>query len=490
MSPRRTFYLALLPPWSAVSAPLGIASITTPLVAAGFPVIQRDFNLEVYPKIVSAHRESCFDYAVATDPDLYRQRILPLLDGHLRRWAREIVASGASVVGFTAYKINIFTIYAICTHLKALQPELLTVVGGPETLGNTDILRHEQVDLVIKGEGEQALLQLALALESPDPQLQHIAGLAFRRDGEVMDQAPVRVDDLDRLPFPTFSGIDNRSYPQKGIPIEASRGCIHNCTFCGETKLTRFRAKSGRRIFAELDHYHRTLHQRVFEFTGQLINGNMKELESFCDLILASGIHGRLRPLTWTGNACVRKEMTPRLLAKLKQAGCRYLYYGVESGSDAVLRAMNKMHDVALTERVLADTRRAGIRARIYMIIGFPTESEEDFEQTLDFIRRNRRNIQYVLAGGGLQIDPMADIGQNPERFGIYWEEGAAFRQWKSAHSTPQIRRERLRRFVHHCRALHLDYEYYPENMSRNFIHLRFPRALGLLQQLAHRLGR
>jgi hypothetical protein len=135
---------------------------------------------------------------------------------------------------------------------------------------------------------------------------------------------------------------------------------------------------------------------------------------------LADLIIGNRIEITWGGYARVNKWMTPELLRKLKKAGCVYLSYGIESGSQKVLNSMNKgisLKDAALN---LRDTTAAGIEAHVNWIVGFPTESWLDFAKSLSFIYRNRKNISYLNPGQtpcGIPND--SGLALNPGKFRI-----------------------------------------------------------------------
>jgi anaerobic magnesium-protoporphyrin IX monomethyl ester cyclase len=148
--------------------------------------------------------------------------------------------------------------------------------------------------------------------------------------------------------------------------------------------------------------------------------------------------------------------MTGGLLKKMKKAGCTYLVYGVESGSDEVLSMMNKRINRRLIVKTLRRTHSAGIKANINMIIGFPTETEHNFRESLDLIKKNKKYINFIYAGGGCTIPENADVGRHPEKYGVYWKKKLRHWDWYSRDTTPELRKTRLRTFVDFCKEFHL----------------------------------
>jgi anaerobic magnesium-protoporphyrin IX monomethyl ester cyclase len=457
--------LALLPPWGDNShSPLGIPCISSKLVKNGFKVIKKDYNADVHSKIISKYDENFSDFSNLFDEDNYNKIIYPLLKSSIDKWAKEILKSGAAIIGFTLYLMNKCTIRKISEIIKEKAPDKIIVLGGPETSQNRDFMKWGTIDFAVTGDGELTFLQLVEAIVYSKTDYCDIKGLIYKENGkpDIIYTGDNTITNLDDLPFPDFKDIDLRKYKWNSIPIESSRGCINKCSFCSDTLLKRnYRFKSGKRLFDEVMHFVNLGHMN-FAFMDSLLNGKISELEKFCDLIIESGINKGKKKITWGGTACIRKEMTLELLRKIKEAGCYNFTYGIESGSDDVLRMMNKRTTVSLAEEVLKNTYLAGIKAFVFILIGFPTETEDDFKKTLEFITRNKEYISYIFAGGGCTITPNTDLFINPEKYGIYLldDEQIIYKyphRWLSKETTPEIRKARIKTFVEHCRSLNVN---------------------------------
>lgn len=183
---------------------------------------------------------------------------------------------------------------------------------------------------------------------------------------------------------------------------------------------------SGERMFAEVAYQVKRFPKvDYFYFIGSLLNGDIKALSKFCDLVIQNNLKIR-----WAGQPIVRPEMTKEFLQNMRKAGCEWLGYGIESGSQKVLDKINKRFSIKLAEQVLKDTHDVGIQVQANFMFGIPTETEEDFKETLNFLKRNRDSIDSVLASQSFcVIDKGTYLYNHPEEFGIkdrehhlYWE--------------------------------------------------------------------
>jgi hypothetical protein len=179
-------------------------------------------------------------------------------------------------------------------------------------------------------------------------------------------------------------------------------------------------------------------------------NGDVERVERICDLIIASRLD-----IQWTAKATLNNKMDFEILKKMQRSGCTDLSYGVESASPSVLKDMRKNIDLEDAKKIIMDTCKAGIRANCFFIIGYPTETEEDFHLTLNFIKENAEFIFRFDQITGCHIEEDSYLGLNLDKYGIVFKEDG----WHSKDSTPQIRLDRLRRFRELARQLHKHYQ-------------------------------
>jgi hypothetical protein len=144
--------------------------------------------------------------------------------------------------------------------------------------------------------------------------------------------------------------------------------------------------------------------------------------------------------------AILHPTMTPDLLAKMRRGGCRSLFYGLESGSQKVVDLMGKNFSLRDAATILRDTNKAGIAAGVFIMVGFPGETEADFEETLEFVRRNAPEIGRISTSL-CDVQKGSHLDLHADEFGI--ETPILDRQrWrlKDGSNTDEIRRERHRR--------------------------------------------
>ena len=444
---RPDLLLALPPPWGVDFPPLGLAALTASLRADGFAVVARDLNIEWY--------EACGDAL----RDYWRLE-------HLKFWAAdgrlaEIAAFFAPLIdefvdtvarlqplalGLSTNESNLPLAVLLGRRVKTRLPGVTLILGGPGVHWPADRERigPSAADLFIVGEGEVTLAETLRAIkEGRDPA--GLPGTAAWRDGAWVggaEREPLK--DLDALPPPEFDGLPLYLYRTNQLPLMMGRGCVNRCAFCNDHRMVPgYRAFSPERVFANVQRLKARFGAFAFAFNDLLVNADLRRLRRFCELVVASG-----ERMAWTGQAVVRKDMTAKDFALLKQAGCVSLVFGVESFSDDVLKLMNKRFDAKTAARVLRQAREAGIETIINLIVGFPGETEEAFAATCDFVREHAKLISRVSALSTCIVVAQCALEKEPERFGIVLPQPEHWRQWCSSDgaNTYEVRVQRLLR--------------------------------------------
>ena len=292
------------------------------------------------------------------------------------------------VVGFSALTPNIRRAIAWAKYAK--EQGKITVMGGPHASVDQGIfLDSGHFDYVLKGEAEETLPQFLKALDGGrDEDLAAVAGLAGVRDGEVFvdSPAPPLIKKLDELPMPARHLLPMDTFfklnPERLIYIFTTRGYPFKCIFCQKELTGRgFRVRSTQLIVDELEHIVKTYDPGVILFVDEILTLRRKRIHEMCDEILRRGLK-----FEWIANTRADCVDYP-LLKHMHRAGCRRIYYGWESGSQRMLDVLKK--DLTPEEIVEAArmTRRAGIWAKVYLIVGSPGETRRDIEETEKVLR-------------------------------------------------------------------------------------------------------
>ncbi|MDR2990897.1 MAG: B12-binding domain-containing radical SAM protein [Burkholderiaceae bacterium] len=286
--------------------------------------------------------------------------------------------------------------------------------GSCFTAGAEDFLRWypESTDVIIDGDGEEPLKKLLEQEGSPEG----VSGAVFWRDGQAARNTSEYRRDIDAYGgAPDFADLNLTDYysPQPIVPLLLSRGCYwRRCTFCVHymsAGLT-YRLHGLERVIETL---RAMIAQGVrhFSFVDEMIAPG--HFANLADAIIAAGLD-----IAYYALAKPNKAFKPEILRKMAQSGCKYLLWGVESGSQRVLDLMDKGTQVEDMQQVLRDAHAAGIANHVYVMAGFPTETREEFIDTLRFLDRNRETI-YAIHRGVFALEPGSPIFKNRERFGV-----------------------------------------------------------------------
>jgi len=428
------------PAWGRDCPPYTMCSLAALVRQKGHKAYLFDLNNALY------HASPCELKKMWDDKDYYsywenREAVSALLSSNesiLDFYIDKILNSEARIIGFTVHFSSAWASLEIARRIKERDKTRIIVFGGPDCSRQQKgdyFIAQDYVDIVVTGEGESPLLDIINKIDALD-KTESIKGCLTLRNGVVSygGYAP-GVDNLDSLPPPDYSDfkddIRSRLYREPHrLDIFDSRGCPTHCYFCSEWQFWgKFRAKSGKAIYKEVTRLMDKFPQvNYFYFIGSLVNGNMKSLGEFSDLI----VRHKLK-IQWAGQAVIRPEMTLDFLKKLKRSGCSWLGYGIESGSQRVLENMNKRFSLEVASAVLKETKEAGISTQANFMFGLPTETREDFNQTLEFLKENSRYMDSILASQSFcVIDKGTYLYNNPEEFGIrhrshhlYWDSNS-----------------------------------------------------------------
>ncbi|HYF90956.1 MAG TPA: radical SAM protein [Symbiobacteriaceae bacterium] len=351
--------------------------------------------------------------AVITDLCLHlEQGEITLSEEGYRKAARIILAKGKRVLGFSSMCNSYPAAICIARECKELAPDSVIIFGGPQaSVVHTATLEgFPFIDIVVRGEGEHTLPELLTALARGEP-LDAIMGITYRKGTEVVaTMGRPTIGDLDALPFPNFRLVPEleryfAAQEVKEAAIEAGRGCPYACTFCSTSEFfsRRYRMKSPDRIRAEMRWFAENLGVTNFTLHHDNFNAATPKVLEFCQVMEDAGASYTWRCSSRTDN------ITAELAERMARAGCRSIFFGVESGSPAVQRQMNKRLDVSTARSMVAATLQNGITPTCSFIVGFPEETESDLNMTLTLALECR-----LLGTPSIQLHPMSPLPGTP----------------------------------------------------------------------------
>ena len=295
------------------------------------------------------------------------------------------------------FQPDIFGVRSIAFFLEELQriaslvrahSDATLVAGGPIVQAYKRRLFQEvpELEIAVKGEGERVFANLLAGAP-----LSSIAGLLYRtEDGVVENEDQLEVEDIDSLPFPAYDLIDLDQYQRQlsyaynhrrqGILL-TSRGCAYHCTFCF-THWKGIRLRSAANIFEEIKQLHDQHGIEDFYVVDDIFNVNAKRALGLFDLIVAAGLKVRLYFVNGLRADITSEAFVDRAI----EAGAVWFTYAVESGTDEIQRLVEKRLDLEKARRVIAYTQRQNVAVNVSTMYGFPTETRELAQRTLDWL--------------------------------------------------------------------------------------------------------
>jgi anaerobic magnesium-protoporphyrin IX monomethyl ester cyclase len=318
--------------------------------------------------------------------------------------AHEIQQRKPDIVGiagpFTSQIENALKVAEIA---KQVNPSVLTVVGGPHvtTVPEGFLEEAKNVDLAVVGEGEYALLEIAEYFEGKK-ELSQILGIAYRQDGKVIvNQKRPFIENLDELPYPAYHLVDMenylsnkkigyRSFQDRAISMVTSRGCPFNCCFCAvHLHMGQgFRAHSASYVLDHIQHVVDKYKVKNIFFEDDNLTLDLKRFEAICD-----GIIERKIKIGWETPNGVRADRLPmELLKKMQRSGAVSVFVGVESGDQQILdRVIGKSLDLNRVVEFAKNAKEIGLKTGAFYIIGFPGETKQNMQRTVDFALELKR---------------------------------------------------------------------------------------------------
>ncbi|MFC1917790.1 B12-binding domain-containing radical SAM protein [Chloroflexota bacterium] len=287
---------------------------------------------------------------------------------------------------------------------KSLNPNCITVFGGvhPSSLPD-ESMSYPEIDMVIRGEGELTLLSLIKQLGT-DKHLDNVEGLSYKKDGQVVHN-PARplIENLDDLPLPArhlfpFPEAYEGVYLKRKIfaDIMTSRGCIGTCLFCNRIVFGRtVRCMSPEYVVAEMEHLVNNYNVGEIHIADDLFAYDIDRAMKICDLIVEKNLD-----IVWSASGGVRIDgYTKELMTKMKEAGCYRVHFGVEAGSDEVLRKIGKGITKAQVVEAVNDAKKENMVVVAMFMLGNYGETEKTMRETIDFAKSlNIDFAQFMMA--------------------------------------------------------------------------------------------
>lgn len=328
----------------------------------------------------------------------YEARITNLAGHTAESW--KTVIKEADVYAIQLYTPTAIHGINIAHHIKKHFPGKPVLGGGAHP---SAVPEHEDLavfDYLSIGEGERSIIKIMDAITKQVP-LERIV------------KSPV-IEDLDSLPFPARDLVNMTQFHRKVkgarcFGIIGSRGCCYKCAFCDHALFgSRVRWRSVDNIVAEIQHIIDTYGVRNFEFFDDMFTIDKRRLKDFYSKVKGLNIRYRCNGRT--------DILDPETYDILRESGCELICYGIESGAQSILDKMQKQTTVEINARAIKMAQDAGLIVAGYFLLGFPGETKETIQKTIDFIEQT--NIDQAQFYTFIPL-PGCEVWKDPDKFGV-----------------------------------------------------------------------
>ncbi len=464
--------LFLFPIWSVKLAPLGLAYVSSALRQRGHDVTVEDYNLYVYKKLYPEKApEDGYWFELGNRRMEYVDdmvdRMVALLGPFVKEVAKKIAAEKYDIIGISLFSSCMKFTEMVLRIYRLICPDTVIVIGGPSStrIDADFFIRHRLADYVVYGEGEKTMCDLVEKIQKGEdprtlPSIKYLGD-----DGEIVVTKRKQPMTPDEFVLPDFSDFNINDYTYQALPIMMSRGCVAACAFCNETHYWhRFRMGLVENVARELEEGTKKYAHNYIHICDSLMNGNHDLLELLVQFVLEKKMK-----INWGGNARFDKRLNYELLSKMKDAGCNFITFGLESASEKVLKVMGKRITMDVVGECLDNCEKLGINVCVNILVGFPGEEEEDFLMTVDYLKKRKHQIYLVNTGIEMEIAENSGVARQPTKYDILVDDQGEIVKhdgsWTTSDysNTKEIRRDRLRRLRLALRREEMNF--HPENM-------------------------
>ena len=387
--------------------PLSLPILKGSLEKNGIETQIRDFNVDAIEYFsaeeIKLLEKYCSDASYNNKSLVKKIRLFfrNMIQKHMRSFDPDTV--GISLFSFFMQR----TAELFCLEIKKYKPSCKIFMGGSGVTrflakGNTDdwckhVIKKKIADCVIIGEGENAVVEFCK---------KNVPGITIVP--QIQDLERDYIPDFNGIQISKYKKISNSDYTKEGpvVTITGSRGCPRKCSFCNvESIWPTFTFRTPENIVDEMQNYVETLGIKKFKFTDSLVNGSSSHWRNLNKEIIKRNLD-----IEYTGQfiAKPRGQTLTQDYDLAKEAGATKLYIGIESGSENVRNHMQKKFDNNSLYQAIEMLSSRQIKQGWMLITGYPTEKQEDFEQTLELLRRYK-NVSRLISVSVVSFVLIAD---------------------------------------------------------------------------------
>jgi anaerobic magnesium-protoporphyrin IX monomethyl ester cyclase len=379
-----------------ISFPIGLGYVSSMLKKNGHDSRIIDISLENWKKIND--RGDGIKYVGLSQNDI----------------TKLIKKEDPDVVGVSILTLEAVNALQIIDTIKKAKKNVLIIAGGPHlSVRPEQVISNPNVDILVIGEGEYTIVELMKEYEKNIPDFSHIAGIWFRKDGKIIKTPPREpIQDLNDLPFPDRSTMNKyvkaasyfqttRDFSGNSANMITSRGCPFNCVFCS-VRLSmgrQYRPRSPENVVNEIAILINKHNINYLYFEDDNLTFDKERMGKICDLIIEKGLN---KNLSWSTPNGVRADRLDReLLIKMKKSGCKKICIAPESGcQEVVTNIIRKAIKLEVIIDIAKICKEVGILCESFFVIGFPGETLEQMDETVQFANMLKKKYNVILRCG------------------------------------------------------------------------------------------
>ncbi|MFH1593971.1 MAG: radical SAM protein [Candidatus Omnitrophota bacterium] len=359
-------------------------SVENEILSCNPPIIdeERGFNPPLGILYVAAYLEKHSDHEINVIDVPVEEIGYPQLERRIREY-------GPDVVGITALTFTMIDVLKTVDIVKSINQNTKVVLGGPHVcIFPEETIDLHGIDYVVLGEGEIVFTELLSNMHNIED-LKKVKGVVFKENGNVVNTGnPDFIRDLEKLPSPARRLVPYGKYTSllaRRSPITTmftSRGCPYRCTFCYRPSMGKvFRAISPGKVVDEMEECQNMGIKEIFIYDDTFTVQRNRVME------VCEEIARRRLKIGWDIRTRV-SNVDREMLMALKKSNCQRIHYGVEAGTEKILKVLKKDIDLDRAIKIFKATKDIGISTFAYFMIGAPEETRDDILKTIDFAKK------------------------------------------------------------------------------------------------------
>jgi radical SAM superfamily enzyme YgiQ (UPF0313 family) len=379
--------LLIHPPWlkffgrSLTSPPVALNSIAS-YIKRELPEVQIDiYNADHSNDAVDQISNS---FLFASGHEEYLRRLNDFNDNIWKEVKKVISDYQPDIIGISSMTASFISGLNVSKISKEINSEIIIVFGGKHSTALPEnTLINSSIDFVVIGEGEETFKDLILNINSPNK----VKGIAYKnQNGEILKTLPREyIADINKLPLPVFDSFINSYWFEKHQNLESykwkivsARGCPFQCIYCASDNKIRYR--SPQNVISEISFVKNKYGIKFFDFQDDSFSINRNRALELCSLL-------KKEKITWECNTRV-DLIDDELVSNMKHSGCNTVWIGIETGSEKTLKMIKKNISMGIISQAITLFKKYSLFVCGFFIIGFPWESKEDMEKTLNLIKK------------------------------------------------------------------------------------------------------